>query len=87
MNQKKFLIFGRNLFSILFFKPDQSEILERLSKIREHKRQVLDMMDKLKKNGEEVLDKDMLRKLINAYDNFKEQEEQYLGVLQKILVL
>lgn len=28
----------------------------------------------------------MLRKLINAYDNFKEQEEQYLGILQKILV-
>uniref|UniRef100_A0A915HWB2 Uncharacterized protein n=1 Tax=Romanomermis culicivorax TaxID=13658 RepID=A0A915HWB2_ROMCU len=64
---------------------DQLTVIKRLSQIKEYKKQVLMTMNQLKGEGPEV-DKDILRKLIDSYDNFKRQEEQYLEVLQNILV-
>lgn len=65
----------------------QKDVMERLIKVRTCKRQVLDMLDQIKANQDQhPPDKQMLTKLINSYDGFKDQEEKYLDILKQILV-
>jgi len=66
----------------------QKSVLERLGQIRSMKQRILDTLNGMKKDKEdEDLDKAMMAKLLQAYDNFKNQEDEYVGILQQILAI
>ncbi|KRY78901.1 hypothetical protein T4A_11051 [Trichinella pseudospiralis] len=59
------------------------KFVERLTKIRDNKRDVLNAIEKLKgKLG--MIDKDKLQKLINLYDDLAKQEEEYLCIFRQV---
>uniref|UniRef100_A0A914VVI9 Pericentriolar material 1 protein C-terminal domain-containing protein n=1 Tax=Plectus sambesii TaxID=2011161 RepID=A0A914VVI9_9BILA len=64
----------------------QQHVLDRLTDIRAYKRRILDALDQMKRkaDGEEI-DKTVLAELIQSYDDFKQQEEQYLELLKQII--
>ncbi|KRX27164.1 hypothetical protein T07_7333 [Trichinella nelsoni] len=76
---KQFIVFYFD--RILRMNP--KKFVERLTKIRDNKRDVLNAIEKLKgKLG--MIDKDKLQKLINLYDDLAKQEEEYLCIFRQV---
>ncbi|KRX76062.1 hypothetical protein T06_14962 [Trichinella sp. T6] len=75
---KQFIVFFDRILRM-----NPKKFVERLTKIRDNKRDVLNAIEKLKgKLG--MIDKDKLQKLINLYDDLAKQEEEYLCIFRQV---
>ncbi|KRZ58189.1 hypothetical protein T02_9397 [Trichinella nativa] len=75
--------FGFDVFRSVGMAMNPKKFVERLTKIRDNKRDVLNAIEKLKgKLG--MIDKDKLQKLINLYDDLAKQEEEYLCIFRQV---
>ncbi|KHJ46767.1 hypothetical protein D918_03122 [Trichuris suis] len=60
------------------------EFVERLTRIRDNKRNVLEAMGKLKNKFEGDIDKSKLQRLVSLYDDLKKQEDEYLCIFRSV---
>uniref|UniRef100_A0A5S6PYK2 Pericentriolar material 1 protein C-terminal domain-containing protein n=1 Tax=Trichuris muris TaxID=70415 RepID=A0A5S6PYK2_TRIMR len=66
------------------FMMNPKEFVERLTRIRDNKRNVLEAMGKLKSKFEGDIDKIKLQRLVSLYDDLKKQEDEYLCIFRSV---